>query len=815
MRNFKPLIEYNPPKVIEMTSRLLSSRAGRNALLFASVGFAANVTSQEARIEEIMVVAEKRDESLQDLSQAVTAISADELETKNINSFVDLSALAPGLTVAKNEGFKTVVSIRGVGNETNQNAIAAPSVAYHMDGIFIASPFSLQTDFIDVERIEVLRGPQGTLFGQNSTGGAINVISKAPSTSELEGKTDLTVGNYGLTKTRGSINLPISDSVATRTSISVTKRDGFSDNIFNGQELDDADHLSFRTDWLFETSDTSSIRVFAQYFDADNNGAAMKGFYDTTPDKRKLSQNTLSKYELESTVIGAIGEADLGFASLKALASWQEDDIYVIRDNDRHNLFHDPSSVSSNAPFYVGVEFNPESQLQETTTFEVNLISNEAWLGTFDWIVGAFYLDQEIEGHIREFLDDNFNGVYDGTFTDPYFNTSYANMFPASMLPSGLTAGAIPGGSGDWGFMSDNYPTRESYSVYGQTTYNAADNLRFIAGARYTDDSVDSYVNNFFGGQIGNLEKTSTETTGRVAVEYDIDGDTMIYASYTRGFKPGGSNLTYGYTTAEDAAMGNAIAPPLVLPVFDSESITAYEAGLKTDLIDGRLRANVAAFFYEYEDLQFQATDPDVFRGGVANIPEAEMKGLELELIGIITDSITFDIKAAHLDSEVTKNFDTLDNVKANSTIPAPPWCSPVGYLGFCYEDLRYQNRENIKGNELAKSPELTASASLQYQTNLSSGNSLFGSIDYVHRGEFQQRVINHPMIDAVDDYNVVNLTAGIDFANGTWGFDLMIFNATDEDGVNSAMTDVFGVNATGLEFIPPRQIMGRVSYTF
>ena len=169
----------------------------------------------------------------------------------------------------------------------------------------------------------------------------------------------------------------------------------------------------------------------------------------------------------------------------------------------------------------------------------------------------------------------------------------------------------------------------------------------------------------------------------------------------------------------------------------------------------------------------------------------------------------------AHLDSEVTKNFDTLDNVKANSTIPAPPWCSPVGYLGFCYEDLRYQNRENIKGNELAKSPDLTASASLRYQTNLSSGNSLFGSIDYVHRGEFQQRVINHPLIDTVEDYNVLNLTAGIDFANGAWGFDLMIFNATNEDGINSAMTDVFGVNATGIEFIPPRQVMGRISYTF
>ena len=107
------------------------------------------------------------------------------------------------------------------------------------------------------------------------------------------------------------------------------------------------------------------------------------------------------------------------------------------------------------------------------------------------------------------------------------------------------------------------------------------------------------------------------------------------------------------------------------------------------------------------------------------------------------------------------------------------------------------------KGNELAKSPDLTASASLRYQTNLSSGNSVFGSIDYVHRGEFQQRVINHPLIDTVEDYNVLNLTAGIDFANGAWGFDLMIFNATNEDGINSAMTDVFGVNATGIGIHP------------
>ena len=195
-------------------------------------------------IEDVIVTAEKRSESVQDISQSVTAITEDDLDAKNINSFVDISAIVPGVTVAKNEGYKTVISIRGVGNETNQNAIAAPSVAFHMDGIFIASPFSLQTDFIDVERIEVLRGPQGTLFGQNSTGGAINVISKKPSLDGYANKSDITLGDYGLTKFRSASNIVINENVATRLSFSATKRDGFTENVFTGQDLDDANNLS-------------------------------------------------------------------------------------------------------------------------------------------------------------------------------------------------------------------------------------------------------------------------------------------------------------------------------------------------------------------------------------------------------------------------------------------------------------------------------------------------------------------------------------------------------------------------------------------
>ena len=155
----------------------------KNLALLAILSiFTPSIFSQsDGFFEDVIVTAEKRNESLQDVSQAVTALTTAEIEVKGLDSIVDLTSIVPGVTVAKNEGYKTVISIRGVGNETNQNAIAAPSVAYHIDGIFIASPFSLQTDFIGVERIEVLRGPQGTLFGQNSTGGAINVLTKEPS----------------------------------------------------------------------------------------------------------------------------------------------------------------------------------------------------------------------------------------------------------------------------------------------------------------------------------------------------------------------------------------------------------------------------------------------------------------------------------------------------------------------------------------------------------------------------------------------------------------------------------------------------------
>ena len=764
-------------------------------LLFVCIGLSA----QDSFIEEVFVTAEKRSESLQDISQAVTAISDEDIENKNITSFVDLSAIVPGVTVAKNEGYKTVISIRGVGNETNQNAIAAPSVAFHMDGIFIASPFSLQTDFIDVDRIEVLRGPQGTLFGQNSTGGAINVISKKPIFDEKSGKYDLSFGNYGLVKFRSSNNIPLSSSSAARFAISVTERDGFSKNVFTGQELDDASNLSFRTDLLFELSDTSSLRLFAQYFDVDRNGSAMRGIDDPTPDLRKLSQDTVSKHELTSSIIAGIYEADLGSATLKMMASIQEDDILVVRDNDRHN-FGDPvlsiPGLGSGA-VYQRAEFNPETSLVDTTTFEINLISNEpAMGGKLDWTIGAFYMEHEIENVIRGYRDNDLTGQLRYLCSESFASSDYCYTHDFGIPGRFDVFGA------DWDFVTDAFPSRESYSVYGQITYSLSETSRLISGLRYSEDTFTTDVTNFFNVESFQEKGTNDETTWKLTGERDLSDSSMAYLSFTRGFKPGGSNLTFGFTEAQDLEAGRPVAPALVFPTFEAETVDSIEIGLKADLNEGRTRANLAYFTYTYDNLQFQATDPDPYRGGVANIPESEMSGLEVELKSLVSDSLTFDMNLAFLDSEVTSDYMVLDNVDAYQYF-------------FGQEDLRYGLRENVKGNELAKSPEFTADVNFTYETSLSSGTLVTSIFQFIHRGDFQQRVSNNPAVDAIDSYDLINLTLGFDFVGDKWGLDFMILNATDEDGVNSSMTDVFGVAATGLELIPPRQYMLRLSMNY
>ena len=602
----------------------------------------------------------------------------------------------------------------------------------------------------------------------------------------------MTFGDYDLKKVTTSNNFVINDKIATRLSLASTTRDGFSKNVVTGQDLDDANSKGFRSDWMFNLNDTSSLRVFGQYFKVDRNGAAIRGIDDQTPGMRNLSQDTVSQHELSSMVIAAIYESDLGFANLKAIASIQEDDILVVRDNDRHNYL-DPVLAIEGLPAgstYQRAEFTPETSLVDTTTLEINLISNEPALsGKLDWTVGAFYMEHEIENTIRGYRDDDLDGrikyLCDESFADPSYCYEHDYGIPGRF--------DIFGPNAEVDFFTDASPSRESFSVYGQTTLNVSETFRIVSGLRYTEDTFKTDVTNFLNVETFQEEGTSDEVTSRVVGEVDLSDDVMVYVALSRGFKPGGSNLTFGFDDDN--------APPMVFPTFDAETVESVEFGLKSTFADGKARANLAAFSYTYENLQFQATDPDIYRGGVANIPESEMSGVEIEFTGFISDSFSIDMNLAFLDSEVTSDYDVLDNVDA------------YPYF-FGQEDIRYGLRENVKGNQLAKTPEITADISFKYETNLPSGNSLTTIAQYVKRGEFQQRVSNNPTVDYVRDYVLGNITTTIGFSDSL-AVDFMLLNITDEAGINSSMTDVFGVAATGLELIPPRQAMTRIRYNF
>ena len=743
------------------------------------VAHSAGLSAQDTPVfEEVLVTAEKRTESLQNLSQAVTALSAEDVENRQLSSFVDLSAIAPGVNVAKNEGFKTVITIRGIGNEANQNAIANPSVSYHLDGVYVASPFALQTDFLDLERIEVLRGPQGTLFGQNSTGGGINVITKAPTFDEVYGSADLTLGEYSLVRARAAVNLPLSDALAARVSVMSNKRDGFTDNVANGQDLDDADSISARAKILYQPSDTFSATLTAQIFDEEVNGQAQKGIYDPTPGARYLAQDSLSSYELESQLYSLTLEWDLGPVTLKSLTSYQNDDIAIQRDNDRHDYRTLP-------PFFLLQSyFDPETNEQKTTTQEFNLISNEPAFGRLDWVAGIFYLDTEVDISILERLDFGFDGVFDPFTLDDIY--AYG---------------------GDVGFISDSKPERESISLYGQGTWSLTDSSRLIAGLRYTEDEVYSAVTNFYGREGTEiLEIESEKVTGRLAIEVDLGDATMMYASYTRGFKPGGSNLTFGREAV--------VSPIVVLPVFEEETIDAYELGLKTDLLDGRMRLNGAAFFYTYDNLQYQATDPEVFQGGVGNIPESEIMGAELELGTFLSDSLIFDARLAWLDTEITSSHLALDNVASEAATNAL-LAQGINLFSPEVERARAAQIADVQGNELAKTPGFTANLALTYSHTLAAWGDIEGTLSYTHRGDFRHRIFNNPLTDEVDGYDTVDLLVRFLPADAGWRLELIGKNLTDEDGINARFTDVFGVGATGDQFIPPRQLMVRVGLDF
>src|SRR5258708_27313763 len=279
----------------------------------AVVDSSADAAGSSQSLEEIRVSAERRDNDIQKTALAISAVSAATLDKSNINDLTGLNGTVPGLELNKSSGFETVVTIRGIGSETPENApTTTPGVAFFVDGVYIANTVSLDQTMFDVDRVEVLRGPQGALYGESAIGGAITLITKQPELGKFGGSGDFTAGDYGLLRERAEVNLPVGDTVAVRLSAQKYDHNGFTkDTALPGHDLDDAHDGSLKAAVLWKPADNFSATFTAQWYKADQHGAAQKNINDPNPDPRVVTQDYPPKFKLDTSLYHLNLEWDL------------------------------------------------------------------------------------------------------------------------------------------------------------------------------------------------------------------------------------------------------------------------------------------------------------------------------------------------------------------------------------------------------------------------------------------------------------------------------------------------------------------------
>jgi iron complex outermembrane receptor protein len=723
-----------------------------------------------AGVEDIVVTAERRSTNLQTTPLAITAISAGALDKSNINQLADTNGLVPGLEITKSSGFETIVTIRGVGSETPENApITEPGVALFVDGVYIANTISLDQTLFDIDHIEVLRGPQGALYGQSATGGAINLVTKQPELHDLGGSADFSVGNYNLTRERAELNIPIDDTIAVRASVQKYDHDGFTrDTFFPNYDLDDAHDVSGKAALLWKPTSNFSATVTGQWYSADQNGAAQKNVLDPNSDPWTLTQDYPSKFNLDTQLYHVNLQWDLPWFSISSVTAYQQ-------------LDHRQQEDSSRSAYELIGAYDDVAAWNTTLrnySEELDLLS--APDSPVKWIGGIFLLDQRSTQFVAEF---------EGTNPNP--NTTVPADI-ATNPPSNLAYG------------NTTIVERKSYSPFLQATYPILDQWRVTLGGRYNYDSYHLFSNNFSEFAIDNVSHSynDREPTWRIETDYDLTADNMLYASVSRGYKPGGVN-----------GIGGAVVVP---NTFVPETNTAYEIGSKNRLLGNKLRLNLAGFFYDYKNMQYIETDPVPFDGGIANIPSVHIWGGEAEASYLaLDDRLRINANLAVEQGAVQGVYRTIDSTVQKTIENSNPACAFGGayYNPACWNAV-IAGATNIGGNTPPKMPDVAGSIDISYAEPIPTG-TLTPRVQFVYRGAFQDRIFAVQGLDNVGAYGLwnVNLEYVPDSSNFTVNF--AVTNLTNVAGVVSRYTDPYGTGTTSQQYIPPRQFIGTVAYTF
>ncbi len=769
----------------------------------ASVGIIHTASAQQAsalvaqntagadELESITVVAQKQNIDLQKAPESITALTGEALAQDNIVTPLDLNGQVPGLVISSSEGFNRSVSIRGIGFNVPQDDSAQPSVSYHEDGIYIAYPVALNSGFLDVDHVEVLRGPQGTVFGQNSIGGTINVISKQPTFDGVHGYADVSYGSYDLVHTSAAINLPLSDTFAIRFAYDQNYQHGYVTatqvaGANGGYDLNNQNNVHARIQALWQTTEDLAILLRAEYAQAHQHESEGKNILDTESNPWRESSDWPGRLIYNQQLAGATITYNLPVATLKALSSYQEVNQHGSVNEDGLN---EELQSSLGQPHDVEYFLHNSKNITE----EVDLSSKPG--GPFDWIVGAFYLKSRLTVAYDQYNVFEGEGVYPDNPTPDLLGVGTPNAAILAAINEGLLY-----------FQNVGVEDRESWSGYGQTTYHVNDALRLTAGLRFTHDHNSTLFADYYGTPVS-LAQTATKLTYKVEADYDLAASNLLYASVSTGFKPGGGNIS---------------AYPAVVPFqFQPETITAYEFGSKNSFLEKKLTANASAYFYQDKNMQYQAEDLINYQGGVDNVPHVDVYGLEGELAALLPFNLRIDGNLTWEKGRITSHYNALDNDSGNAANQT--FINEYGsdaYYAVLYTGspalnaLRQAAYRDVYGNAPPNLPEWLASVNLSHTLPFGESSSLLSRLALQYRSDYADTVFGKTPTYTAPSYFLTNLYFDYAYKPGSWDVSLSVNNVANRGAVQSRFTNQFGGETTQIYF-PPREFVANFHYQF
>ena len=627
-------------------------------LFLASSGSA---LAQENMLEEVVVTATKRALALQDLAGSANVLGAERLGPGGIQEVRDMQVDIPNLSIGDQFGFARVF-MRGIGM-TSIDIGGEGAVAFLQDGAIVPRPAAQLMGMFDLSQVEVLRGPQGTLYGRGATGGAINMVTAKPG-KELGGYLSVTAGNYSLAQFKGAIDVPMGDALSMRLAASLDTRDGYGNNVFTGSDVNDRDASAYRATFVYDAGGPLTATLSAQYYEEDDNNYAFSYFGQSQGSSIPvpfgvpiLGGNTVDMvggdfYDINSDQ-EPINDRDGQLINLTIdyvfNDSWSLKSVTSSQSMDRF-LRDDLDSTDANL-------FGQNNYTEESDSFGQELILNFS-SDRLDVLSGVMYFEEELYGEVKV----------------PLTNICFL-LAPAAC---GTPVGEFLNGGN---YLQDGDVDIEAWGAYVEATYSLSDNWTLIGGLRYNYEERDGTGSFIFDAISLNVPTNQRESwndlTPRVTLQYSPNDSMMLYATYTEAFKSGVINT-------------GSTSPPL-----DPETVDAFELGIKGQNSSGTLKYTVAAFFYDYQDMQISFVD-ETSTVSTINAAEAENSGLELELEGSFGNGFSFDFYLTYLSAEYQEFF---NGDYAN---------------GFAIADL--------SGNTLPNAPESTAKLGLNWEGEVGNG---------------------------------------------------------------------------------------------